>query len=121
MHGVHKCTPRGRIIMPKLSLTDRAVANAKPGDLFDTLTHGLNLRTAESGVQTWFLVYSAPNGKRARLKLGRYPDTSLSRAREKALEARSHLEQGIDPRDHHRAEGAMTVAVLVESYLSKYV
>ncbi len=79
--------------MPKLSLTDRAVAHAKAGDLFDTITPGLNLRVAESGVRTWYLIYSAPNGKRARVKLGRYPQMTLVDARVRWQQSRKvHVE-----------------------------
>jgi integrase len=107
--------------MPKLSLTDRAVANAKAGDLFDTITPGLNLRVAGSGVRTWFLVYSAPNGKRARVKLGRYPQTTLLSARTLAVEMKQSLQEGHDPRERGTiGAGAMTVAMLAETYLAKH-
>jgi integrase len=104
--------------MPKLSLTDRAVVTAKAGDLFDTLTPGLNLRVAASGVRTWFLVYSSPSGKRARVKLGRYPQLSLAEARARAVELKQQLHEGRDPRG--RAPGAMTVADLVLDYINKH-
>ena len=107
--------------MPKLSLTDRAVAHAKAGDLFDTITPGLNLRVAESGVRTWYLIYSAPNGKRARVKLGRYPQTTLVDARTLAVDMKQHLHEGRDPREiGTSADGAMTVADLCELYISKH-
>ena len=108
--------------MPKLSLTDRAVATSKAGDLFDTITPGLNLRVAESGVRTWYLVYSAPSGKRARVKLGRYPQMSLVRARTLAVEMKQSLQEGRDPRERGTVgAGAMTVASLVADYLAKHV
>ena len=108
--------------MPKLSLTDRTAATAKPGDLFDAMTHGLNLRVTESGVRTWYLVYSAPNGKRARVKLGNYPQTSLVRARTLAVEMKRHVQEGRDPREIGTVgAGAMTVASLIADYVTKHV
>jgi len=75
------------------------------------------------GVRSWFIVFTAPkDGKRARATLGRYPHTSLAKARTKAGEARSYLEEGQDPRDAFAAEaGTMTVRALITSYLAKHV
>ena len=109
--------------MPRVELTDRFVSGAKTGDYFDAKTPGLNLRVTPNGVRTWFIVFtSLKDGKRARATLGRYPQTSLAKARAKAGEARSYLEEGQDPRDAFAAEaGTMTVRALITSFLSKYV
>jgi Arm DNA-binding domain len=73
--------------MPRVELTDRFVAGSKYGDYFDAKTPGLNLRVTPNGVRSWFLIFTSPkDGKRARATLGRYPQTSLSRARTLALE-----------------------------------
>ena len=65
---------------------------------------------------------SPKDGKRARLSLGTYPATPLAQARTLALEARSHVEAGIDPRDMGKPTeaGAMTVAMLAQSYLEMH-
>jgi integrase len=110
--------------MPKVTLTDRFVATAKPEtrqiDYFDAKCPGLVLRISSKGVRTWCLFYTAPRtGKRARATLGRYPQTSLSDARAQSIEAKARLEDGIDPRDV--GAGTMTVADLAASYLSKHV
>jgi integrase len=108
--------------MPKVTLTDRFIANAKAEkqiDYFDSKTTGLVLRVAGNGVRSWCLFYTAPNGKRARAPLGHYPQTSLADARTRAIEAKAHLDQGIDPR--HMAHGSMTVANLAATYLAKRV
>jgi integrase len=105
----------------KLELTDRTVATAKPGDLFDSRARGLNLRVTASGIRTWFLVYTAKNGKRARLTLGRYPEIGLARARTLAVEARQALQDGHDPREVRPSAGAMTLASLVDDFLAKHV
>jgi integrase len=110
--------------MPRVSLTDKFVAAAKTevgqADYFDAKCQGLVLRVSDSGLKTWCLFFTAPKtGKRARSTLGRYPPTSLADARTRALEANSHLDEGIDPRDV--AAGAMTVSQLVSSYMAKHV
>ena len=105
----------------KLELTDRTVATAKAGDLFDSRARGLNLRVTASGTRTWFLVYTAKDGKRARVTLGRYPEIGLARARTLAVEARVSLREGLDPRDMGKVVHAMTVADLASAFLAKHV
>ncbi len=115
--------------MPRVALTDRFVAAAKPidggqTDYFDENTRGLALRVGTSGRRAWTFLYTSPrDGKRARARLGNYPAMSLAGARTRALEAKGHLEKGTDPRDAFTAEasGALTVAGLLDSYLEKHV
>ncbi len=77
------------------------------------------LRVAITGHKAWCCHFTAKNGRRARLKLGTYPATSLSAARSKALEAAGHVEAGQDPRDQFAVQeaAAMTVKGLVDRYL----
>ena len=109
--------------MPRVELTDRFVGGSKAGDYFDAKTLGLNLRVSPNGIRSWFLVFTSPKDeKRARATLGRYPQTSLARARALALEGRGHLDEGRDPRDAFAAQaGTMTVSALIASYLTKHV
>jgi integrase len=124
------CDPQqaeGRRSMPRLALTDRFVAGAKTDkapqvDYFDAKTPGLALRVSSSGHKAWTLIFTAPgDGKRARMTLGAYPALTLAAARARAIEARSHLADGADPRTtagggHGVAE--MTVADLVARYIA---
>jgi integrase len=119
---------KGASRMARVSLTDRFVAGVKSTaqiDYFDNLANarGLALRVSKGGRKTWTLLFTPPGEtKRARVTLGTYPATSLAQARTLAIEARGHLEQGQDPRVvlAARAAGAMTVAVLIESFLDKH-
>jgi integrase len=112
--------------MPKIALTDRFCATAKPlagvrTDFFDETISGLALRVTESGHRSWSFHFTSPrNGKRARLTIGTYPGTTLAGARGKAMDARGHVERGQDPRITLDGRGAaeMTVAGLVEAYLA---
>ena len=113
--------------MPKLELSDRFIATLKPqeiaADYFDSKAKGLNLRVTPTGVKAWSVMFTSPrDGKRARLSLGTYPATPLAKARTLAIEARGHVESGIDPRDlgKRSTAGPMTVAMLAESYLAKH-
>jgi integrase len=107
--------------MPRIALTDRFVANAKAKaqtDYFDEKCKGLSLRVSAKS-KTWTFHYRW-NGKRARATLGTYPATSLGEARARAIEAKGNVEANSDPRAALRAQGVMTVATLVDSYVEKH-
>ena len=113
--------------MPKVELTDRFISTSKVAagasavDYFDSKTPGLNLRVTSQGLRTWYLVFTSPtDGKRARVTLGRYPQTGLAKARTMAIEARRQIDEGKDPRGTTVTGGAMTVADLIESFLAKH-
>ena len=92
-------------------------------DYFDAGTPGLALRVSANGVKTWSFIFTSPkDGKRARMTLGRYPQTKLANARGLAIEARGHLDGDSDPRDVLAGlDGGMTVSALVGSYVEKHV
>lgn len=60
---------------------------------------GFGVRVTASGVRSFYLAYRH-HGKNRRLNLGRYPVTSLQKARGKAYAALSELEDGRDPGSH---------------------
>jgi integrase len=107
--------------VPVVALTDRFCQNIKPTktrvDYFDSKTRGLALRVAPSGVKSFSVHFTAPNGKRARLTLGRYPRLPLAQARALALEGHGRVHDGTDP----RGLGTDTVQALVTAYLEKRV
>jgi integrase len=63
---------------------------------------GLYLRISTSGTPGWIFRY-ARNGKTHDHGLGRYPDVTLARAREKAADCRTALADDIDPIERRRA------------------
>ena len=109
--------------MPKVNLTDRFCATVTARsitDFFDDKTKGLHLRVAPTGTKAWAVMYTVPGTeKRARMTLGSYPATPLAKARRLAIEAHSKVEAGTDPRAE-ATHGTMTVAVLIDSYVSKH-
>jgi integrase len=104
----------------RVSLTDRFCDRAKAQqaqvDYFDETVSGLALRVTKHGVKAWTLIYTAPNGKRARMTLGRYPMTSLAAARAQALEVKGEIASGRDPRSTTKAE---TLRATWEEYLKR--
>ena len=73
----------------KPKLTARRVETAQPGTYDDG--RGLRLVVRPSGARSWILRYQL-NGKRRDMGLGRWPETTLAMARDKALDVR----RGID-------------------------
>jgi integrase len=103
----------------KVKLTDRFCANVKSNsqvDYFDEATRGLALRVTEAGSKSWTYNFTF-NGTRARMTLGTYPALSLSAARTKAIEARSEVEAGNDPR--LTAVGEETFKAIAEDYQAR--
>lgn len=78
-----------------MKLTDAKLRTLnKPGKHFDG--GGLYLELTAAGGRYWRLKYRH-GGKEKRLALGVYPAVSLKEARERAAEARQHLQDGADP------------------------
>ena len=81
------------------ALTALQVKNAKPREklyrMFDG--GGLYLEVAPTGSRIWRLKYRQPNGKENRLTFGPYPEITLQEARERRLDARKLMLNGVDP------------------------
>lgn len=63
---------------------------------------GLYLHVKTNGAKYWRLAYRF-NQKQKTLALGVFPEVSLQEAREKALEAKKQLKDGIDPSENKKA------------------
>jgi integrase len=102
----------------RVLLTDRFCERAKSTsvqtDYFDENVSGLALRVSAKGIKAWTLHFTGPTGKRVRITLGRYPSTSLANARTLALDAKSAVADGRDPRG---AGDEMTVNDLAARYV----
>jgi integrase len=116
--------------MPVVLLTDRFVRTAKPlsgqrqTEYFDEATPGFSV-VVSAGARTFFLTYTRPNGpqagKRARMKLGTFPEISLADARQKARDARAAVGERKDPVADRRAEQiAQRVRDLIENYIARH-
>lgn len=81
--------------MPKF-LTNAAISKRLVAGRYFDATKGLHLYVKPNGKKYW--VYRFTHNKRRHdLGLGSYPDTPLSEARNRALEARSKIVGGINP------------------------
>jgi len=77
-----------------MALSVRKVATARAGRYTDG--RGLMLVVKKSGARSWVLRYQL-SGRRRDMGLGPYPEVTLSAAREKALDARRQIVEGVDP------------------------
>jgi integrase len=80
-------------------LNDKFCAAAKASkqvDWFDEVVPGLAFRVSLTA-KAWTLHFTKPDGRRARLTLGRYPAISLTGARTKAREVKEALANGEQP------------------------
>lgn len=86
--------------MMAYKLTARQVQSAKPKDKVYRLSDGGNLYfcVRSNNSRSWQFRYTRPGqDKVTYLSFGTYPDMSLAEARDKALESRKMLSEGIDP------------------------
>lgn len=81
-----------------MKLSNIAIKNAKPKDKAYKMTDGdgMFLLVMPNGSKLWRFKYYF-NKKEKGFSLGTYPEVSLARAREKRLEARRLISEGIDP------------------------
>ena len=85
---------------PIQRLTASQAESLPPGEYTDPACVGLQLRVrdgAKGATRTWLFRYKW-RGRPLRLTLGHLTSMSLSDARQRAIEMRRHLDDGIDPR-----------------------
>ncbi|OOF47827.1 integrase [Rodentibacter trehalosifermentans] len=102
-------------------LTNTEIDKSKPKDKDYTLSDGLGLYLLikSTGAKLWRFNYYKPlTKKRTLIGLGKYPDVSLSQAREKREELRALLSQGVDPQIHHQQQEEIKHKELINTYES---
>lgn len=87
-----------------MALTDIAIRTAKAKEKTYKIADsgGLYIEIAPSGGKWWRYKYRY-EGKENRISLGTYPDISLAKARERHMEARRLLADGIDPSENRKS------------------
>ena len=103
-----------------MSLNVKAINALKPTGKNYRVTDGkgLYLEVTTAGGKLWRFKYRF-GGKHKVLALGKYPDVSLARAREKLQEAREQLADGIDPmvaKKQQKLEARYTFKVLADEW-----
>ncbi len=107
--------------MPKqiVTLSDRAVSNAKPKEADYKLSDGggLYLFVTTTGGKLWRLKYRVA-GKEKLLSFGAYPAVSLADARSKRDESKRLIAQGVDPGAAKREEKQIEKAEEIKAALT---
>lgn len=110
----------------KTKFTDRSLAKlpAPPTgqiDYFDAILPNFGLRVSHGGARTWIVLYRY-NGKKRRMKLGRYPELGLAAARDLARDALEAARKGKDAAAERKARQspAETISDLIEMYINEY-
>jgi integrase len=88
-----------------MALTDTEIKRARPADEPYRMADGGNLYlwVTPPGGKLWRWAYRF-DGKQKLMTLGKYPDVSLARARERHAQQRTLLAEGIDPMAQKKAE-----------------
>jgi len=104
-------------------LSDRAITQAKPKEklyrLSDNTGNGLSLEVSPEGGKRWRLRYRL-NGTPKMISLGTYPLVTLKEARDRAIEAKKDVEQGIDPAVKKKAvQGGNTFKIVAKEWFDR--
>ena len=97
-------------------LTDRTVRTIGPGRHGDGTVRGLHLVVHPGGSRSWVLRFQL-NGRRRDMGLGSYPEISLARSREKAMDARRLIKEGLDPLAERGRAKALTFRTAAEAVI----
>lgn len=114
--------------MPKIELEHNQIKAMKapdePIEYFDTIEKGLILRLSKAGSKTFTYRYRS-NGKNKQFKIGKFPDVSLSIARESVRNLRVQVDVGIDPQVEKRKKrykpDEATFKQLAERYSKRHL
>jgi len=100
-----------------MALTNTAIRNLKPAEkarkVFDG--NGLYIEISPKGGKWWRFKYRY-NKKEKRISLGTYPEITLKEARDRCLESRQLLANGVDPGAHRKAKQAAKSEQLNNSF-----
>jgi len=108
----------------RVKLTDTAIRSYQPRAvqyaIGDTACPGLCIRITPKGIKSFAYAYrNKVTGKVAWLTIGRYPDMTLTRAREVTNDVRKAVASGGTPVLRAAAENAQTYAQVVELYYAE--
>lgn len=105
-------------------LTEKQVRAAEPRarsyQLFDTDVLGLSICIYASGSRSFMFDYRA-SGRQRRYTIGRWPEWSVTAARERAKALRREIDAGQDPvAERDDARGAPRIPDLIDRYLKEH-
>jgi integrase len=118
------CYSKEEITVPKLKLTEKAVAKLKAPDPsgnqvlhWDTATRGFGVRISGTTNNKSYIVQRAIRGKTRRITIGATNVLDLGEARRRAEVVLADFYRGVDPRA--RTAASATLRQVMEEYLAK--
>jgi integrase len=108
-----------------VKITDKVIKSLTPPEhgnriTYDSVLPGFGVRITAAGVISFILNYHI-HGRERRFTIGQYEVWTLLAARNKALELRKKVSEGIDPlADRQEQRKAPTVADLCDRFLDEY-
>lgn len=79
---------------------------------------GLYLHVTDTGTRRFLMRWTAKDGRRAKKSVGIYPEITLADARERALDMRRDIRQGIDPRRKPDVRSIPTFGEAAATYIA---
>jgi len=113
-------------MVKRLKLNEKALREAEPIEgnshqMFDTEILGLAAKVQSSGTRTFTLDYRFA-GRQRRLTIGRWPEWSVTAARERARELRRMIDEGQDPlATREELRQAPRVADMIDRYIREHL
>jgi integrase len=109
-------------MVKRLRLNDKTVREQIPEEdrdfqVFDTDIRGLSIRVMRSGERSFVLDYRFA-GRQRRMVIGRWPEWSVTAARERARELRRDIDEGSDPLGER---GALREAPRFKDMIDRYL
>lgn len=107
-------------------ITDELVKSLTPPEAgnkitYDNVVRGFGVRITKAGTRAFVLNYRVA-GRERRIKIGRYPDWSVEKARKQAKSYKQDVDRDIDPLGKRQAErAAPTVGDLCDRYITDHL
>ena len=99
----------------------RAADPGKRDEHGDTVVQGLVLRVTERNHKSFCLYYYDYGSRHRRFTIGRWPETTIKAAREKARIAKTQIAAGKDPRGETLRAKRQLVGSAVELFIDRHV
>jgi integrase len=113
-------------MLKRLRLNDKSVRECEPEvardyQVFDTEVRGFSIRILRSGSRSFSLDYRFA-GRQRRMAIGRWPEWTVTAARERAKELRREIDEGRDPLgERSELREAPRFSDMIDRYLAEHV
>jgi len=113
-------------MLKRLRLNDKSVRECQPEaardyQVFDTEVRGFSIRILRSGSRSFSLDYRFV-GRQRRMAIGRWPEWTVTAARDRAKDLRREIDEGRDPLgERGQLREAPRFCDMIDRYLAKHV